>query len=117
MLADLDKLVEHAAAWANAMAATGSDWPPMLDTFVGVCLAAEAFGCPVVSTPGATMTWTLAHRGRDGDDVMQVLIGDANVADVNSSGIPVVAIDVPSGLSAESHRTIGPSIEAGCDRA
>ena len=39
----------------------------------------------VVSTPGATMTWTLAHRGRDGDDVMQVLIGDANVADVNGS--------------------------------
>ena len=32
----------------------------------------------VVSTPGATMTWTLAHRGRDGDDEMQVLIGDAN---------------------------------------
>ena len=39
----------------------------------------------VVSTPGATMTWSLAHRGRSGDDVMQVLIGDANVADVNGS--------------------------------
>lgn len=37
----------------------------------------------VVSTPGATMTWTLMHRGRGGVDVMQVLIGDANVADVN----------------------------------
>lgn len=36
----------------------------------------------VVSTPGATMTWTLAHRGRDGDDEMEVLIGDANTADV-----------------------------------
>ena len=36
----------------------------------------------VVSTPGSTMTWTLAHRGRDGDDVMQVLIGDANLANV-----------------------------------
>ncbi|OPZ26917.1 MAG: methylcobalamin:coenzyme M methyltransferase [Lentisphaerae bacterium ADurb.BinA184] len=53
MLADLDKMVEHAAAWANALAATGSDWPPMLDTFVGVCMVAEAFGCPVVHTPGA----------------------------------------------------------------
>ena len=40
----------------------------------------------VVSVPGTTMTWTLAHRGRLGDDSMQVLIGDANVADVNGSG-------------------------------
>lgn len=39
----------------------------------------------VVSTPGATMTWTLAHRGRDGDDEMEVLIGDANTADVMSA--------------------------------
>lgn len=39
----------------------------------------------VVSIPGATMTWTLAHRGRDGDDEMEVLIGDANVADVLGS--------------------------------
>ena len=35
------------------------------------------------------------------------------VADVNGSGIPVVAVDLPSGLSADSHHTIGPSIEAG----
>jgi hydroxyethylthiazole kinase-like uncharacterized protein yjeF len=35
------------------------------------------------------------------------------VADVNASGIPVVAIDLPSGLSADSHEPIGPSIEAG----
>ncbi len=34
------------------------------------------------------------------------------VADVNGSGIPVVAIDLPSGLSADSHELIGPSIEA-----
>jgi hypothetical protein len=39
----------------------------------------------VLSIPGATMTWTLAHRGRDGDDEMEVLIGDANVADVLGS--------------------------------
>jgi hypothetical protein len=36
----------------------------------------------VVTTPGATMTWTLHHRGRDGTDVMKVLIGDALLADV-----------------------------------
>src|SRR5215470_6110305 len=35
------------------------------------------------------------------------------VADVNASGIPIVAIDLPSGLSADSHEPIGPSIEAG----
>ena len=34
------------------------------------------------------------------------------VADVNASGIPVVAIDLPSGLSADSPEPIGPSIEA-----
>jgi NAD(P)H-hydrate epimerase len=38
---------------------------------------------------------------------------DTVVADVNGSGIPVVAIDLPSGLSADSHRPIGSSIEAG----
>jgi hydroxyethylthiazole kinase-like uncharacterized protein yjeF len=35
------------------------------------------------------------------------------VADVNASGIPVVAVDVPSGLSADSQEPIGDSIEAG----
>ncbi len=35
------------------------------------------------------------------------------MADVNNAGIPIVAIDLPSGLSADSHEPIGPSIEAG----
>src|SRR3954466_9355726 len=35
------------------------------------------------------------------------------IADVNASGIPVVAIDLPSGLSADSPEPIGPSIDAG----
>src|ERR1700730_17530590 len=35
------------------------------------------------------------------------------VADVNASGIPVVSIDLPSGLAADSHQAIGDSIEAG----
>src|SRR5438132_897100 len=34
------------------------------------------------------------------------------IADVSASGIPVVAIDLPSGLSADSPKPIGPSIEA-----
>ncbi len=39
----------------------------------------------VVTTPGATMSWTLLHRARQGTDVMQVLIGDANAADVTGA--------------------------------
>jgi NAD(P)H-hydrate epimerase len=35
------------------------------------------------------------------------------VADVNGSGIPVVSIDLPSGLPADSHEPIGDSIDAG----
>ena len=35
------------------------------------------------------------------------------IADVNASGIPVVSIDLPSGLSADSSEPIGDSIEAG----
>jgi NAD(P)H-hydrate epimerase len=35
------------------------------------------------------------------------------ITDVNASGIPIVAIDLPSGLSADSPEPIGPSIEAG----
>jgi NAD(P)H-hydrate epimerase len=35
------------------------------------------------------------------------------VADVNALGIPIVSIDLPSGLSADSHEPIGDSIEAG----
>ena len=35
------------------------------------------------------------------------------IADVNASGIPIVSIDLPSGLSADSPEPIGDSIEAG----
>ncbi|MFB3853659.1 MAG: NAD(P)H-hydrate dehydratase [Vicinamibacterales bacterium] len=34
------------------------------------------------------------------------------VADVNGMGIPIVSIDLPSGLSADTHEAIGDSIEA-----
>ena len=40
------------------------------------------------------------------------LIGSV-IADVNASGIPVVSIDLPSGLSADTPDPIGDSIEAG----
>jgi len=35
------------------------------------------------------------------------------IADVNAAGIPIVSIDLPSGLSADSSEPIGDSIEAG----
>ena len=55
----------------------------------------------VVSTPGATMTWTLQHRGRDGTDVMKVLIGDALIADVSSDlGWNAISSDISDGPGA-----------------
>ncbi|MEO8229689.1 MAG: hypothetical protein ABI628_07985 [Chloroflexota bacterium] len=54
----------------------------------------------VVSTPGQTMTWTLRHRGRGGDDVMRVLIGDATTADVTSdSGWDYFSPDLTDGVA------------------
>ena len=54
----------------------------------------------VISTPGATMTWSIAHRGRDGDDSMQVLIGDGFVADVNgATGWDFISADLTDGTA------------------
>ncbi len=55
----------------------------------------------VVSTPGSTMSWTLLHRAREGTDVMQVLIGDANAADINgTAGWDVISGDLSDDTSA-----------------
>jgi hypothetical protein len=68
----------------------------------------------VVSTPGATMTWTLMHRGRGGDDVMQVLIGDANVADVNgNTGWDYISADLTDGVTAWGTHTANFVVPAG----
>ncbi len=41
----------------------------------------------VVTNPGDTITWTLLHRARSGTDTMQVLSGDAAVANpINNAG-------------------------------
>lgn len=54
----------------------------------------------VISTPGATMSWTLLHRAREGNDTMQVLIGDANVADVNgTTGWDFISADLTDGTA------------------
>ena len=68
----------------------------------------------VVSTPGATMTWTLLHRGREGDDSMQVLIGDANTADVNgATGWDFISADLTDGNSAWGTHTDDYVVPAG----
>ena len=55
----------------------------------------------VVSTPGTTMTWTVAHHGRLGDDAMRVLIGDAGTADVGSdTGWDFISGDLVDGTAA-----------------
>jgi hypothetical protein len=54
----------------------------------------------VLSTPGSTLSWTLAHRARQGDDVMQVLIGDGFAADVNSeTGWDFISGDLTDGTA------------------
>lgn len=59
---------------------------------------ANSFGTlyqDVVTTPGATMTWTVHHRGRDGTDVMKVLIGDPGTADILSDdGWDAISADI-----------------------
>lgn len=60
----------------------------------------------VISIPGATMTWTLQHRAREGDDVMRVLIGDATTADVMSdTGWDYFSPDLTDGVSAWGSHT------------
>jgi hypothetical protein len=60
----------------------------------------------LVTTPGATMTWTLAHRGRSGDDTMKVLIGDSATADVTSdTGWNYFSPDLTDGTTAWGKHT------------
>src|SRR5689334_7591044 len=73
---------------------------------------------------GDSQTWELHFSEfRDCTLVVDAIFGtglnapitgliESVIADVNASGIPVVSIDLPSGLSADTHDPIGPSIEA-----
>lgn len=56
-LADFEKMRHNCVNWANGLAAADQDWPPMLNTFCGVCMAAEAFGCPLIFDDFGT-AWT-----------------------------------------------------------
>ncbi len=49
---DLDVMLERAAGWANALAATDNDWTPVILGYCTVVMVPEAFGCQVVFLPG-----------------------------------------------------------------
>jgi hypothetical protein len=68
----------------------------------------------VVSTPGESMTWTLRHHGREGDDVMRVLIGNATTADVASdTGWDYFSPDLTDGVNAWGSHTAQYVVPAG----
>jgi hypothetical protein len=50
-LKDFDKMLARSVAWANGLAATGSDWPPFINTYCTVAMVPEAFGCEVGFNP------------------------------------------------------------------
>ena len=52
----LDNMLEHAVGWANALAATDNDWPPVLNTYCTVPMVPEAFGCRVLFREGHDAT-------------------------------------------------------------
>ncbi len=80
-------------------------------------------GLPVVEIAGE-QEWELhASEVADHDLVVDALFGtgltsplagllETIVEDVNSSSVPVVSIDLPSGLSADTHEVIGPCVQA-----
>jgi len=74
---------------------------------------------------GRAHEWLQAHAGNDDALVVDGLFGiglnraiDGDwaglVAEVNRSGIPVLAVDVPSGLNADTGEPMGVAIEARC---
>jgi len=62
MYEDLDRMLERAAALANALAAGESDWPPFIDTYCTVPMVPEAFGCEVLFREGFAATALPALR-------------------------------------------------------
>lgn len=56
-LDDLEKMLVQAVGWANGVAASDNDWPPVIDTLCGVVQVAEIIGCPVVYDANG-LAWT-----------------------------------------------------------
>ncbi len=49
---DLDLMLDAAVGWAEAVAATDNDWPPVILPYCTVPMVPEAFGCQVEFIPG-----------------------------------------------------------------
>ncbi len=56
-LADPEKMLVNAVSWANGLASSDQDWPPFINTYCGVVMVAEAFGCKIVFDDFGT-AWT-----------------------------------------------------------
>jgi len=123
---DLEKMLEHAVAWANGLAATDNDWPPMIDTYVNVAMVAQAFGCEVVCTPGSD-PWTRPAIG----DISQVWsLRPAPLMDVPmirrtfewidyaqrklGTDVPVWTMDIQSPFSVAAHVIDGTELLMAC---
>jgi len=111
---NLDHMLANAVAWANGLAATDNDWPPFIDTFCGVVMMAEVFGCPVVWDSDVAWTqpiltdisqvWSLTPRPladspmirrlSEWVDYAQRCLGDA---------LPLWTMDVQSPFSVAAH--------------
>lgn len=51
-LDDMERMLEQAVAWAERLAGTDNDWPPVILSYCTVPMVPEAFGCEVAFPPG-----------------------------------------------------------------
>lgn len=86
---------------------------------------AEAFGVPLVQVASPQELDQLEAVLARADGVVDALFGTGlsrplaglpaqAVERINASGLPVVAVDLPSGLSGSSGQLLGPAVEATC---
>jgi len=125
-LDDFDKMLDHAVGWANALAATDNDWPPMIDTYVNVTMVAEAFGCelrcldesdpwtqPAVS--GIAQVWSLKPK-----PMMEALLIRRTFEWIDfaqrelGADVPIWTMDVQTPLSVAAHVVDGTELLTAC---
>jgi hypothetical protein len=126
LLADYALMADHAVQWAIVLAATDNDWPPFLDTYVGVCTIAEAFGCKVVWTPGndpwtepavASLddVWQLQPVPLGESYLVQRLHGWIDYAQCHlGTDVPFWTMDVQSPFSVAAHIVEPTELMLGC---
>jgi hydroxyethylthiazole kinase-like uncharacterized protein yjeF len=84
---------------------------------------AEKIGLEIREVPGQEALSSLDYDPRDFEVIVDAIFGTGlnsavrghylgAIDLINSSGVPVVAVDIPSGLSSDSGELMGPAIEA-----